>query len=580
MAEEDFGIDDELEGQESRTGQRPAASVRRSIMAAVSLIIVVAVGYGTYSFFSKPSSKSPQTAEAISLETAQAAAEKAREEEAERLKKMKYVQLFTGLEGSEMSKIVRELSFAGIVFKSEQTGSKFSVSVDSEREMDARNLLAVKGLPSGGSKGYDLLDNSQTLGVTEFDKRIRFLRALSGELEKAILKLEMIQESKVQIVIPEPRLFTVSQPPVTAAILVRRIPGKKITDDVVFSIIQLVANAVENLQPENVKVIDTTGVVLSEGVLDRMKEQGVGVAATVTESETDKPVLPQTIEDAYGQPIIPNFDKIQEWFDLKWAFEQKLIRRVSKQLMGVLPVGSFKVAITSDLGPVENGEIVDIRRMTISIVVDSRNEDVFLDGDVKTQIFKTVSAASGYVKGRDVIQLSRADFSLLAPEDLEDMKSLEREYRFQTLFFKYGYKALPFIAGLVVLYFLYRLFRRLTQKAPAPLVEEDDSRSFQFDELKNDMNESKQVDKLRQVARREAHVLAGVMEKWLSEDQEVSASPSPQRPVPSQQPESEEVVDFGEDDLDQDAFDENDENFDDLGFDDEFRAEDDREAVS
>ena len=59
---------------------------------------------------------------------------------------------------------------------------------------------------------------------------------------------DIIEASKVQIVLPEQRLFTVTQPPVTAAILIRLKRGTESTDEIVFSIMQMAANAVENLQ--------------------------------------------------------------------------------------------------------------------------------------------------------------------------------------------------------------------------------------------------------------------------------------------------------------------------------------------
>ena len=75
-------------------------------------------------------------------------------------------------------------------------------------------------------------------------------------MEIVIGELDMIESAKVQIVLPEQRLFTVTQPPVTSSIIIRIQEGKQVTDDVVFSIIQLVSNSVENLQQENVSVID------------------------------------------------------------------------------------------------------------------------------------------------------------------------------------------------------------------------------------------------------------------------------------------------------------------------------------
>lgn len=565
MAEEDYGIENQLEA-----GSRPGSGLVRRIVVSIGVLAVVGgISYGAYSFFFSGTSDAPQDSEKQSA----LQQEKAQEEELKRLRKIKYVQLFSGLESEDVSNIAKELSLANIYFKTEQSGSKYALLVDENQEVKARNLLAVKNLPSGGVSGYELLDNAQTLGVTEFDKRVRFLRALSGELEKAILKFDMIEDAKVQIVLPENKIFAVSQPPVTASVLIRRKPGKKITDSIVFSIIQLISNAVENLQPENVKVIDTSGVVLSEGVLQRVRAGGGSSAIPGTEDSDNpelpqeaKTMLPQDAKEAYGQPIIPNFDKIEEWFDLKWEFEQKLARRVTKQLLGILPVGSFKVAVSTDLGPVEDGKIVDVRRMTISVVADSQNEDLFVDSDLKTRIFNTISSASGYVKGRDVIQFSRADFTLLAPEDLDEQKTLKRELDFQRLLFKYGYFLLPILGVAILGYVLYRFIRRFMSRSSKEVAVDEDTSETPFDDFKKDLNETKQLDRLTHISRREPQVLARVMEEWLnSVDDDVIASPAPSVSAPRSE---EDDVDFGDDAVNFDS----DEDFDDLAFDEEDKS--------
>ena len=89
---------------------------------------------------------------------------------------------------------------------------------------------------------------------------------MSGELEQSIMEFDAIDTAQVEIVIPEPRLFAVTQPPVTASILIRKKINAMITDDLVFSIIQMTSNSVENLQPENISVVDTEGRLLSGGV--------------------------------------------------------------------------------------------------------------------------------------------------------------------------------------------------------------------------------------------------------------------------------------------------------------------------
>ena len=87
-----------------------------------------------------------------------------------------------------------------------------------------------------------------------------------------------------------------------------------------------------------------------------------------------------------------------------------------------MPLASFKVEASSDLGPLENGNIVDIKRQTISIVVDGLNDDIVVDRAFKQQVFQTVAGAIGYIRGRDSIQLSVAEFTLYTEEEKEVLR--------------------------------------------------------------------------------------------------------------------------------------------------------------
>jgi flagellar biosynthesis/type III secretory pathway M-ring protein FliF/YscJ len=584
VAEEDeFGVDDELDNLQAdldQTGLQDAATGastgnRAMIIggAIAGVVILGSVLFGMKMFSNNDVVKQggPVSAE-----------QQRREEKPKKKKKVKYVRLFSQLTGIEATRVLKELSIAGFKFKTEQNGNNFAVLVDEDEETEVRNLLAVKGLPTGLVKGYELLDESQTLGVTEFDKRVRFLRALSGELEKAIMQFDAIEDAKVQIVLPEQRLFSVTQPPVTSSILVRRTPGEDVTDDTVFSIIQLVSNAVENLQQENVSVIDTQGFVLSDGIFERMAQRRAGTFRAP--QKEPEPIQATTREEAVGQPMIPQFDKIREWFDLKWEFEQRLVRRTMKHLMGVLPLGAYKVSATSDLGPLENGEIVDIRRLTISVVVDNNNDELFLDQQTKRQIFSTVAGATGYVKGRDQIILSRADFTLLSDEEKAQIERLRKEQAREQLMRRIMLIGGPIVLtlGTVIGLVAYFRRRRALKALEKPVVQAPEPEEDAF-EVEDEIAVTPYLERLRSTAQTEPELVAALMQEWLGN----SAPPAQQAAAPTDEPFTDFGGDqetaaadtgdeFGDDDLFTDEFGDD---FEDLGFEDEF-AEDLAEEVT
>lgn len=316
-------------------------------------------------------------------------------------KKSKYIDLYKQLDSRQLSPILRELSYLNISYNVLQNGKQFDLQVDEDQMEEAKYVLAIKGMPSGSVKGYEIFDEASNLGVTEFDKRIRLIRALSGEMEKSIMEFDVVDYAYVEIVIPETKLFAVTQPPVTSSILIKRKNGANINDETVYAIMQLVSNSVENLLPENISVVDTEGRVLSTGVLDRMTKK--------IEEIENKSKAPIT-GIGNGKVIIPAIEDVVDWFQLKFNYETVLEKKALNQLNGVLPIGSYKTAVTIDLNSVSKTGAPDIKQIVTSVVVDDQFEEVELTDDTMVQIKQAVAGAVGYDEGRDTIHISKASF--------------------------------------------------------------------------------------------------------------------------------------------------------------------------
>ena len=518
MAEVDFDDEELIEGfeedvsdldegqddlaLESQSGVQSFLTPARMKIMAIVLGSVFLLGgtFFAFSFFGGSDSNE--------LLTPQQQAQKKKEAERKRRRSVKYVKLFDGLAISDLTPLVRELSFADILFTTNQKGNNYTLLVDEKEQDRARTLLAIKGLPSGGSRGYELLDDSQTLGVTEFDKRIRFLRALSGELERAIIQFDAVEQCKVQIVLPEQRLFSVTQPPVTASVLIRRTLGQELTDDNVFSIIQLMSNAVENLQQENVSVIDTEGQVLSIGIFDRMAARAAGeVVEEVEDTSSSSPEFSQ------GTPIIPKFKDIQQWLEIKQEYETSLEDKAIKQLFGILPLASFKLVITADINPQRTGEAIVPTRITTSMVVDVSNEDVFLDQLLKRQIFNTIAGAIGYERGRDTIQLSKADFLVFSKEEMDRLKELRNAGRGWITI------AIASVVGLVLAMGLLLWRRRQSLKKENMALPLQTGADLDTVFVLENLSVGELVQKLKDSADMYPTQVARVMDGWLKSEQ-------------------------------------------------------------
>src|SRR5690606_26252941 len=134
----------------------------------------------------------------------------------------------------------------------------------SDRVADVRLMVASEGLPEGGTVGFELFDNS-SFGITNFQQRVNYQRALEGELARTINRLDAVQSSRVMIAMPEDTLFVEDQQPTTASAVLRLRPGASIPPDQLRGISHLIAGSVEGLSPEDITIVSTDGTMLWDG---------------------------------------------------------------------------------------------------------------------------------------------------------------------------------------------------------------------------------------------------------------------------------------------------------------------------
>ena len=104
--------------------------------------------------------------------------------------------------------------------------------------------------------------DKQNFALTDYVQKVNYTRALQGELARTISSLAPVESTRVHLAIPEKRLFKNQQKDGTASVIVTLIPGQSLDQTQVQGIINLVAGSVAGLDPENVKIIDSNGVVL------------------------------------------------------------------------------------------------------------------------------------------------------------------------------------------------------------------------------------------------------------------------------------------------------------------------------
>jgi len=272
------------------------------------------------------------------------------------------------------------------------------------------------------------------MGATDFDRRIQLIRAISGELSRTIRRIEGIADARVQIVLPETKLFEAVTAPATAAVLLRLTPGARIRSEQVNGIIYLVASSVENLKPENITVVDEFGNILSnKGITAQFPQQRVSevLPPKNVESNPEQQIIKKEvpapsveaakIEEPKKVPVLSPEEKALLQIKAREEFERLLASKTQDLLNQFYPLNSVIVRINAELGPAKQGDTTKIKVKTDSTyfvqavkkiyVIVLIDEKVPFNSKVKDNTYQTICAAIDYKKGRgDKIVLKRVPF--------------------------------------------------------------------------------------------------------------------------------------------------------------------------
>jgi len=169
--------------------------------------------------------------------------------------------LYSNLDLKEASEISAALDQAGVKYEVKGDGS--TIMVEREKVASTRLLLSSRGLPTSGSVGYEIFDQTSALGQTDFVQNINRQRALEGELARTIKSLNGVTFARVALVLPKRQLFEEQAEQPSASIVVGG--GRGPSAETVRALQNLVAGAVPGLKPGRVTIVDQSGRMLAGG---------------------------------------------------------------------------------------------------------------------------------------------------------------------------------------------------------------------------------------------------------------------------------------------------------------------------
>jgi len=474
-----------------------------------------------------------------------------------------YEVLFYGLSPEQTYEVIQKLKKKNIPYILEKEAG--IVKVPSEKAAEVKIELLGEGIGYGKVAGYEIFDKFQ-FGITDFEEKIKFKRALEGEISRTINSLRVVNGSRVHIVLPEEDIYG-KKTYATASIMLDLKPGVKLSQTQIQGIVNLVVGSVPELLPEKVSIIDTNSNVLYKGGPSPLGEKYVTGRFEIQREIEDyiafkvKSMLDKSL--GYDKSIVQvtadlDFNKIESEEErylpivgdegILRSKESLIERQESKTQTEGGPVGTYSntpfysilrgetertyPSFTSSSSPyssekehtVVNYEVDkivkriietpgNIKRLSVSVLVDGKYEKVGEGKKVKwnyiprtqeeiKQIEQAVIAAAG-------INIERGDMVSVQniPFDktyLEQEKELMAKQKKEEFVKWLLNKILAYFPIIILLVILYIVIKKILTTLPKKIEKEEEKK---MDPL----------DFIREIGKERPELIAQLIKKWIKE---------------------------------------------------------------
>jgi flagellar M-ring protein FliF len=422
------------------------------------------------------------------------------------LNSVEMVPLYSNLGAEDANKIIKSLESQKVSYELSNNGTTILAPADKIYKL--RINIAGEGNITGQGIGFEAFDQIQ-VGESDFAQKIKYQRALQGELARTIAEFPSVDSVRVHLVLPQRSLFIEEQQKPSASVVIRFKDGRGLDSKEVQAVVNLVSMAVEGLTKERIAVTDTAGKALFQP-----HEEGSLEGLTNTQYEfrvQTQRSLERRIEDLLT-PVL-GLGHVSVKVNADMDFNKKIIRKEmydpqvavvrSEQRMeesvqgrasleGGVPDANFRgdgltgtvsnqqsnreqrstnyeinkeeQTITSNVG--------EIYRLSIAVIVDGtyapneNGEMVFVprtDDEMRT-IRQLVASAAGFNSARgDTLEVSNIPFGATDVEESRDMATLITDYALRI--------GKPFLNALLIFLFLLIVVRPVIMALIRPKVE-------------------------------------------------------------------------------------------------------------
>ncbi|ATX82919.1 flagellar M-ring protein FliF [Mariprofundus ferrinatatus] len=222
-----------------------------------------------------------------------------------------YRPLFSNIDEKEAASIIELLQKEKVPYRLEGGGT---VLVPSDQVYALRLKLAGQDMLPGNKTGYELFDNGNQLGISDFVQNVNLQRALQGELARTIEILPQVSAARVHLVLPKESAFIKRKRKASASVMLQLAGSSRLSKQSILAIQNLIAAGVPELERDDVTVVDSAGNLLT------------------TKGESNSPT-----------------SAVQTYQEYQMSFERRMEERLTRMLEQIVGAGQAVVRVSAEI---------------------------------------------------------------------------------------------------------------------------------------------------------------------------------------------------------------------------------------
>lgn len=168
--------------------------------------------------------------------------------------------LYSDLSDAERAKVTQALETGGITYAIDNSTGAITVS---ESDVYRARMLVASDTGLAAPEGASAMLDAIPLGSSRTLEGERLRLARERELMLTIREIDGIESVRVHLATPERSAFVRENNPPSASVMLRLVSGRSLAQSQVEAIVNLVSGSVPGLSPDDVRVIDQNGRLLS-----------------------------------------------------------------------------------------------------------------------------------------------------------------------------------------------------------------------------------------------------------------------------------------------------------------------------